>query len=114
MSSEKGCVNAMYKIAVMGGMDTVMGFKALGLDTYPVSNSDEARSTFSKITAPEEKYAVIYLEETLSSTLSQEISRFTDKVTPAIILIPGRDGSQGLGLTALQDAVIRAIGADIL
>ena len=104
----------MYKIAVMGGRDTVIGFKALGLDTYPVSGPDEAKHVFSKITAPEEKYAVVYLEENLSKALSLEISRFTDKVTPAIILIPGRDGSQGLSLTALQEAVIRAIGADIL
>ena len=104
----------MYKIAVMGGRDTVMGFKALGLDTYPVSDPTEAKSIFNKITSPDEKYAVIYLQETLSKALSQEIARFTDKVTPAIILIPGREGSQGLGLSALHDAVIRAVGTDIL
>ena len=98
----------------MGGRDTVMGFKALGLDTFPVSDPSEAKNVFSKITAPEEGYAVIYLEENLSKTLSNEIARFTNKVTPAIILIPGRDGSQGLGLTALHDAVVRAIGTDIL
>ena len=104
----------MFKIAVMGGSDTVMGFKALGLDTYPVSDSVEAKNVFLKITSPEKNYAVIYLEESLSKTLSDDISRFIDKATPAIILIPGRDGSQGLGLTALHDAVIRAIGTDIL
>ena len=92
----------------------MMGFKALGLDIYPVSDTDEAKRAFSKVTSPEENYAVIYLEENLSKTLSHEISRFTDKVTPAIILIPGRDGSQGLGLTALHEAVIRAVGTDIL
>ena len=105
---------AMYKIAVMGGHDTVMGFKALGLDTYPVSDSAEAKDVFSRITAPEEKYAVIYLEENLSKSLSHEVSRFNDKVTPAIILIPGRDGSQGLSLQALHAAALRAIGTDIL
>ena len=104
----------MYKIAVMGGRDTVMGFKALGLDTYPVSDPTEAKSVFNKITLQDEKYAVVYLQETLSKSLSQEIARFTDKVTPAIILIPGREGLQGLGLTALHDAVIRAVGTDIL
>ena len=110
----KGCVSVMYKIAVMGGGDTVIGFKALGLDTFPVSDANEARAVFAKITAPEENYAVIYLEERLSLEMANEISRFTNKVYPAIILIPGRDGSQGLSLTALQDAVIRAIGTDIL
>ena len=104
---------AMYKIAVMGGRDTIMGFKALGLDVYPVSDPVEAKQVFSKITAPDEKYAVIYLEENLSKALSQEISRFIDKACPAIILIPGREGSQGLGLTALHEAALRAIGTDI-
>ena len=104
----------MYKIAVLGGIDTVIGFKALGLDTYPVSDTAEAKDIFSKITSPEEQYAVIYMEEALSVELSNEIARFTSKVTPAIILIPGRDGSQGLSLNALHDAVIRAIGTDIL
>ena len=104
----------MYKIAVLGGMDTVIGFKALGLDTYPVSDAAEAKNVLSKITSQDEQYAVIYIEETLSQELSNEIARFTSKVTPAIILIPGRDGSQGLSLNALHDAVIRAIGTDIL
>ena len=107
-------MNAMYKIAVMGGTDTVIGFKALGLDTFPVADEAEARQVFSDLTASGDKYAVIYLEENLSKTLSAEIARFTEKVTPAIILIPGRDGSQGLGLTALHAAVRRAIGSDIL
>ena len=107
-------MNAMYKIAVMGGIDTVIGFKALGLDTFPVSDVSEAKGVFSKLTAPDERYAVIYLEEGLSKNLSSEIAKFNEKVTPAIILIPGRDGSQGLGLTALHDAVIKAIGTDIL
>ena len=105
---------AMYKIAVVGGRDTVMGFKALGLDTYPVSDTAEARETFNRITAPDERYAVIYLEENLSKTLSHEISKFSEKVSPAIILIPGRDGSQGLSLQALHAAALRAIGTDIL
>ena len=104
----------MYKIAVMGGADTVLGFKALGLDTTPVSDDDEARRAFRRLTAPEARYAIIYIEERLAQVLASEIAAYNDKPVPAIILIPGRDGSMGLGLTALHDAVIRAVGADIL
>ena len=32
----------MLKIAVIGGRDTVMGFKALGLDTFPAETPGEA------------------------------------------------------------------------
>ena len=40
----------MYKIGVMGGRETVMGFKALGLEVYPVDNAEEARRTFRDVT----------------------------------------------------------------
>ena len=35
----------MLKIAVVGGAETVMGFKALGLEACPVANTEEARET---------------------------------------------------------------------
>jgi V/A-type H+-transporting ATPase subunit F len=108
----------MYKIAVMGGSDTVLGFKALGLDTFPVTTQEEARAALRKLVVRESsddpEYAIIYIEERLAQLLQAEIAQFSDKVTPAIILIPGRDGSLGLSLTALHDAVVHAIGADIL
>ena len=104
----------MYKIGVMGGRETVMGFKALGLDVFPVDNSDEARHTLRRITSGESEYAILYLEENLAAELSHEIDRFKDSPTPAIILIPGRDGTLGLGQSALRSAVERAVGSNIL
>jgi V/A-type H+-transporting ATPase subunit F len=106
----------MYKIAVIGGTDTVMGFKALGLEAHPVSGADEARNVIRHLVSDdcEDDYAVIYLEETLAPDLSADIERFRDSVTPAVILIPGREGSTGRSMTALHEAVKRAIGADIL
>ena len=104
----------MYKIAVMGGRDTVMGFKALGLETHPVSDDEDAKRVFRNLTRPEESYAIIYVEENLAQVLASDIDKFRDSVTPAIILIPGRDGSTGLGLSALHAAVERAVGSDIL
>ncbi len=46
--------------------------------------------------------------------MSAEISRYKDAVTPAVILIPGKEGSLGIGLDAVKTAVERAVGADIL
>ena len=104
----------MLKIAVIGGRETVMGFKALGLDVFPVSDNDEALIVFKKLTKENESYAIIYVEETFFKALSAEIDRFKDSPTPAVILIPGREGSLGLGQSALQSAVLRAVGSDIL
>ena len=104
----------MFKIGVMGGRETVMGFKALGLDIYPVESLEEARGIFREITREEEQYAIIYVEENLAEGLSHEIDKCKDQPTPAIILIPGRDGSLGMGLQALNSAVERAVGTNIL
>ena len=106
----------MYKIAVIGGPDTVIGFKALGLDTFPVRQAAEARQIFKTITRPDQpdEYAIIYLEENLAEPLKADIDRFKDSPSPAVILIPGKDGSLGLGQSALQAAVERAVGANIL
>lgn len=104
----------MLRIGVIGGIETVLGFKALGLDTFPVAGAEEAAGVLKKITAPGEEYAIIYIEENLAQNLAQEIDKFKDVPTPAIILIPGRDGSSGIGLRALQNAVERAVGTNIL
>ena len=75
-----------------------MGFKALGLDVFPVSGGAEAKATL----------------RSLAQELDSEIEKYKDKPTPAIILIPGKDGSLGLGQNALRAAVERAVGSDIL
>ena len=51
----------MYKIAVIGGPDTVIGFKALGLDTFPVREDAEAKHILRDLTRPDrpDEYAII-------------------------------------------------------
>lgn len=109
---EKGCVKRMYKIAVMGDRESVLGFRALGLEVFPSEDATEARRTLHRLARND--YAVIYITEQLAAQLTAEIDRYKDNVTPAIILIPGKSGSLGLGSGALQSAVERAVGADIL
>lgn len=103
---------ASYRIAVLGDKDSILGFRALGLDTYPVDNGEQARVTLHRIAR--ENYAVIYLTETLAVELEADIARYKDDLTPAVILIPGKEGSLGIGMNNIKTAVERAVGADIL
>lgn len=91
-----------------------MGFKALGLDTFPVDDGEQAMKALRHMTRESEDYAIIYIEENLADALRSEIDRYKDSPTPAIILIPGRDGASGRGLQALNEAVERAVGTNIL
>lgn len=104
----------MLKIAVIGGRDTVMGFRALGLETYPAADAAEAGHILRRLTRENDDYAIIYIEENLAAELGHEIDKFKDRPTPAVILIPGREGSMGLGQSALKAAVERAVGTNIL
>ena len=39
----------MYKIAVLGDKDSVLGFKALGLETFPAESVEEARHILHRL-----------------------------------------------------------------
>jgi len=103
---------ATYQIAVVGDWESVMGFRALGLDTYPVTDAEEARERIRQLARTD--CAVIYLTETLAKDLDDVLDRYKDELRPAIILIPGRGGSLGIGRENIQRAIERAVGADIL
>ncbi len=101
-----------YRIAVIGDWESVMGFRALGLDTYPVTSAEEAKSIIHRLA--KEDCAVIYLTEQLAAGLGDVIEKYKDESKPAIILIPGREGVLGIGRNAIQSSIERAVGADIL
>ena len=101
-----------YKIAVLGDKDSVLGFKALGLDVFPADTVEEARRTLH--TLAKDNYAVIYLTEQYAARMAADVARYKDELTPAVILIPGKDGTLGIGMANVNSAVERAVGADIL
>lgn len=102
----------MYRVAVMGDRDSIYGFAALGLDTYPVSEKEEAAKTLK--TLAEGQYAVIYITEGLQAQLEEEIDRYVTDYLPAIIPIPGISGNTGKGMRNVKKSVERAVGSDII
>ena len=111
-NTARGREQAKKAIAVIGDWESVMGFRALGLDTYPVTSVEEARKTVHDLAKTD--CAVIYLTETLAKDMADVLDRYKDNIQPAIILIPGREGSLGIGKSNIQSSIERAVGADIL
>lgn len=103
---------AAYKIAVVGDWESVMGFRALGLEACPASTPENAREEIRRLAR--EDCAVIYLTETLAKAMPDVLDKYKDELRPAIILIPGREGPLGIGKDNIQRAIERAVGADIL
>ncbi len=102
----------MYKIAVMGDRDSIYGFAALGLDTYPVYDPNEAVHTLRRLA--EGNYAVIYMTEALAAQIEEELDRYRSQQLPAIILIPGISGNTGRGIASVKRSVEQAVGSDII
>ena len=102
----------MYKIAVIGEYDSIYGFAALGLDTFPVSDPDEAKQKLHKLA--EGAYAVIYITEALAAVLEHEVEKYREEILPAIIQIPGVSGNTGAGVAGVKKSVDQAVGSDIL
>ena len=102
----------MNRIAVIGGRDSVLGFRALGLETCIAETGEQAKAAIHRMA--KESYAIIYLTEHLAAQIPAEIERRRGDTAPAIILIPGREGSLGIGTAGVHAAAEKAVGADIL
>lgn len=102
----------MAKIGVVGDYDSIYGFGALGLDTFPETDPAEAARLIQRLSLNE--YAVIYVTESLAAAIPEEIARFQNQLTPAIILIPGVKGNTGAGIAGVKQSVEQAVGSDIL
>ena len=100
------------KIAVVGEKESVLGFKAVGFEVFEESDPQAAEGLIHRLA--EEQYGVIFITEQLMSQVLPAVDRYKTAQIPAIIPIPGREGSLGLGIASVKKSVERAVGADIL
>lgn len=102
----------MYRIAVLGDRDSIYGFAALGLDVFPVSDSETGARTLKRLA--EQDYAVIYVTEALCKDLETELEHYRERLLPAVIPIPGVHGNTGMGIGMVKKSVEQAVGSDII
>lgn len=100
-------------IAVIGDSESIKGFSAIGLDIYPCDESENAPHLLRNI-ADSEDYAVIYLTEEVYNITLKERDRYSERLIPAIIPIPGVKGNSGAGVRRLSSFVEKAVGSDII
>ena len=102
----------MYKIGVIGDRESVLCFKAVSFEVFPSDDPEEAKKILKKIAR--EDFAIIYITEQIYQYLLEDVDAYTDSRLPAVIPIPGKDGTLGIGSTSVKRSVERAVGADIL
>ena len=102
----------MYKIAVLGDYDSIYGFATVGLDTFPVSDAENAAKQLHQLA--ENDYSVIYVTEQIAAQIDDAIHQYDEMIMPSIILIPGVSGNTGAGVANVKKSVEQAVGSDIL
>ena len=104
----------MKKIAILGQEDAILGFKALGLEIFAISNEAQAVTELKKI-YDSNQYGILFITEDWMEKLQAEIDEiFADAALPAVVAVPGAQGGTGAGIKNIKKIVEQAIGSDIL
>ena len=102
----------MYKIALMGDRDTIIGFKLLGVSLFPITKKEEAAEILNKLIKQE--YAVIFVTEEIACQIFEEIKKLQKTSFVSLTIIPSKLEKKYLGLKILRKNIEKAIGTDIL
>lgn len=102
----------MYKIAVIGDLDSIYGFAALGIDIFPVDEEKDAAKKLHHLVL--NKYSIIYITENIWPMLKKEIDVYSLNAIPAIVPIPGVVSNVSIGIDNLKEYVKQAVGSDII
>ena len=102
----------MAKIGVIGESDSVLLFKAVGLDVFFEEDGERANRTLHRLAR--EGYAAVFVTEKLFPACAETIEEFKSQAYPAIIPIPDNSGSRGVGEKMLRQNVEKAVGMDFL
>ncbi len=108
-----------YRIAIVGPIDVVSGFRAFGVDVFPAERASVLLETLAKMRKESAdgkgEYAVVIAIESLVAEVPRdEWERTTRGVLPAVVVLPGIEGSSGQGIRTLRKLAERAVGSDIL
>lgn len=99
------------KIAVIGDRGSVLGFKAVGFDVFEADTGESIEPRMSELA--KSHYGIVFVTEELIAANPDVAETYKDDMLPAIIPIPSRRGSLGIGMENIHKNVERAVGTDI-
>lgn len=100
------------RTAFIGDADTVLGFRALGVETHTPGDRDSTRQTFRRLVR--EKVSVLLITEDVLEQLEDMVTETLDLPVPAVVVLPGVAGSRRRGEDAIRKLIIKAVGVDLM
>ena len=99
-------------IAVIGDRDSILIAKTAGIDVYDETDGERACRLISSLA--KRGYKVIFVTEPVYAQCTEAVQKYIRETYPAIIPIPDRNGTRGIGMAGIKANVEKAIGADII
>lgn len=99
------------KIAILGEKKSILGFKALGIDSFGVNGEQDFQEAARTIDKGD--YAILFVTEDAAEDYSRELERFYQKTLPAVLIVPGFRKTEG-GRQGLRKIVERALGSEMI
>jgi len=110
-----------YHLAIIGPTDMVSGFQALGVEAHNATNSTEALEqlrNIKKITndpADARTYAVVcVIDDVIRDVDQAEYAKVVEGALPAVVVLPGPNGSSGVAVERLRLLAQKAVGSSII
>lgn len=98
------------KTAIIGDGESILVFKAVGVEPFPVKSAIEAEQKLVEIS---KDYKIIFITDDIAVEIDDKIKRYTTKSYPIIVSVPSKAGSNGYGEKNLIDAMEKALGINI-
>jgi V/A-type H+-transporting ATPase subunit F len=112
-----------HNIAIIGPKPVISGFKALGVTPFNANSGEEALTVLQNIkknlvdgaSDSSQTFATVILIESIAHDIAHEdMEKVSRGALPAIVVLPGLEGSHGAGVAKLKSLAEKAIGSDIL
>ena len=87
---------SMPKIAVIGDHDSILGFKAVGVTAFPVTEPEQTKAVLKSLVG-DETYQVVFITEQAAAAAKETVDDLRKRMTPILVPIPSSQGSLGLG-----------------
>ena len=103
------------KLAIIGSRDSILGFKSLGLDCFPVDNPSDALEVLKDLIFKKQEHAAVYLTDDLASKIDTELDKLKKDapLLPILIIIPSHKGSLNMETKKIRKMVEKALSTDI-
>ena len=103
----------MYnRVGVIGNIDSISAFKAVGIEVFDCNTPEQARQTVKELS--KENFAVIFIAETLAEKIPDVVSKAKTSPYPVLVPISVNGKGTGFGMNGIKKDVEKAIGMDIL